>query len=274
MRSLWQRLARVRGFHRAQRKCRLALFHQWSRDLEEAARGKPKWTRADFPPEPQPEPPMPSVREHLARALTSRDLGPAPARETHAERIGALAATSTLGSAVMRVRYSHDPAALRRLAPLLEAKASRRARSNDPTGILGRLAARALAEWLDDRCEHCHGRTWVQRAARRTPCRACSATGARVPRDADRAAALGLPPEVYAKHWAKRLDALLAVLRGADADAAARLRSQLERCTVRAQYPTTSPPSQSTAPRPPLDQNNMGARHEGQARPHDSQSPE
>ena len=87
----------------------------------------------------------------------------------------------------------------------------------------------------------------------------------------ERAAALGVSVEIYTKRWARHLEHMLDVLRSSDAMAAARLQTELERRMVRAS--TKSRPAQSSAPLPPVDHNNMGARQEGLARPEESESP-
>lgn len=215
---------------------------------------------------------MSRIRQHIAGALHATDLRMSPIEERAIDRIAALASVGNLGSAVLRLRYGHDASAYRQLRPVLVAKAKRRANTPGDEAILDRLAHRVLQEWLDDQCEHCNGRTWIQRGARRQPCRTCSATGHRIARDIDRAHALGISVEVYTKHWAARIERMLAVLRSADAQASTRLQIELERRKLRA--PTKSQPAQSSAPHPPLEQKNMGAWHEGQARPQESQSPQ
>ena len=90
-------------------------------------------------------------------------------------------------------------------------------------------------------------------------------------RDIDRAQALGLAVDVYARHWSKRLERMLDVLRSADRQAAARLQVELERRIVAP--PTKSQPSQSAATRSPVEEKNMGARQTGLVRPEKSESP-
>lgn len=213
-----------------------------------------------------------SIREKLGSAIHSTDLSMSPTEERAIDRVAALARTSELGAAVLRVKYGLDASSASTVHSALVRRVKRKAPRTDP-GILDRLAARVLLEFVDDRCEHCHGRQWVQRGARRQQCRACNGTGERRPRDIDRASALGLSVEVYVKHWASKLERMLAVLKGADSRAAHLLRVELERRSVRATS-TTSRAPQSVPPLSPLDHNNMGVRHEGIARPEESESPQ
>ena len=215
---------------------------------------------------------MSRIRQHIAGALHATDLTMSPIEERAIDRIAALSQVGHLGSAVLRLRYGHDADAYRQLRPALVAKARRRVSTGGTDAILDRLAHRVLQEWLDDQCQHCNGRTWVQRGARRQPCRTCSATGHRIARDIDRAQALGVSVDIYTRTWARHIERLLAVLRSTDAQAVARLQFELERRKLRA--PTKSQPAQSSATHPPLHQKNMGAWHEGQARPQESQSPQ
>lgn len=227
--------------------------------------------------------------------------------------VPALAFCDTLGTLLWRAKFGGDrrvmPRAVILLANLIRsahrfqrapgAQARRGRRRNDalaerrrektPADIADTLAARALHEWIDDRCTHCHGRGMVggeqylgSRALLR--CKACSAegwivdvlrapagqpvvddfgsllpvrrtcvscggrgrtdraqpqpgpstvcphckgTGKRRVEHARRAAAIGLPLEVYRRAWAPVFDALLAKLDQIDARAESQLQSQL-----------------------------------------------
>lgn len=213
---------------------------------------------------------MSRIRELIGTAVRSSDLRMTPTEERAIDRVAALASTSSLGASILRLRYGHDAHAYRPVRTAVVRRITRKVEA-DPK-IVDRLAARVLLELVDDQCEHCHGRTWVQRGSARQPCRTCSATGKRIPRDIDRAQALGLPVEVYLRHWARRLERMLDTLRGADARAARRLQIDLERRMV--SPPTKSQPAQSSAPRSPLEPKNMGVRQEGIARPQESESPQ
>jgi hypothetical protein len=211
-----------------------------------------------------------SIREKLGASIHSTDLSMSPTEEHAIDRVAAMARVSELGGAVLRLKYGLDAGSYVPVRSALVRKAKKKAPRADPA-IVDRLAARVLYEFVDDRCEHCHGRQWVQRGARRQQCRSCNGTGERVPRDADRAAALGLTVEIYLRHWHARLERMLAVLRSADSAAVSRLRFELEQRSVRAT--TTSRTPQSVSPLSPLDQNNMGVRQQGIARPEESESP-
>jgi hypothetical protein len=211
---------------------------------------------------------MAHIRELIGVSVRASDLRMSATEERAIDRVAALASTSSLGASILRLRYGHDAHAYRPVRTAVVRRITRKVEA-DPK-IVDRLAARVLLELVDDQCEHCHGRTWVQRGSARQPCRTCSATGKRIPRDIDRAQALGLPVEVYLRHWARRLERMLDTLRGADARAARRLQIDLERRMV--SPPTKSQPAQSSAPRSPLEPKNMGVRHEGIARPQESKS--
>lgn len=212
---------------------------------------------------------MTSIRELIGVSVRASDLRMSPTEERAIDRVAALASTSTLGASILRLRYGHDPHAYRPVRTAVVRRIGRKMDA-DPK-IVDPLAARVLLELVDDQCEHCHGRTWVQRGSARQPCRTCGGTGKRMLRDIDRAQALGLPVDVYLKHWAKRLERMLDTLRGADARAARRLQIDLERRIVAP--PTKSQPSQSAATRSPLQPKKMGVRHEGVVRPQESESP-
>lgn len=235
---------------------------------------------------------MNRIRELIGTAVRSSDLRMTPTEERAIDRVAALASASPLGAELLRLRYGHDAAAYRPIKRAVVRRISLRAGSDpkyrvrqaepdrhgdarkaepDPA-IIDRLAARVLLELVDDQCGHCHGRMWVQRGSSRQPCRTCGATGKRVAREIDRANALGISVEIYQKHWAKRLERMLDVLRSADRQAAARLQIELERRTFPA--PTKSQPPQSVATRSSVEQKNMGARQTGLVRPEKSESPQ
>lgn len=211
---------------------------------------------------------MSRIRELIGTAVRSSDLRMTPTEERAIDRVAALAGTNELGGALLRLKYGLDEGSYRQVRSAVARKVAKRA-SADP-GILDKLATRVLLEFVDDQCEHCHGRTWVQRGAARQQCRTCNGTGQRMARDIDRAQALGLAVDVYARHWSKRLERMLDVLRSADRQAAARLQVELERRTVAP--PTKSQPPQSAATRSPLEPKNMGVRREGVARPQECES--
>ena len=213
---------------------------------------------------------MTRIRELIGTSVRSSDLRMTATEERAVDRVAALASASPLGSSLLRLKYGHDAHAYRPVRVAVVRKLARRVPS-DPS-ILDRLAARVLLEFVDDQCEHCHGRTWVQRGAARQQCRTCNGTGQRMARDIDRAQALGLAVDVYARHWSKRLERMLDVLRSADRQAAARLQVELERRIVAP--PTKSQPSQSAATRSPVEEKNMGARQTGLVRPEKSESPQ
>ena len=231
---------------------------------------------------------MTRIRELIGTSVRSSDLRMTATEERAVDRVAALASASPLGSSLLRLKYGHDAHAYRPVRVAVVRKLARRGRlpehvyseapfvapepaPSDPV-ILDRLAARVLLEFVDDQCEHCHGRTWVQRGAARQQCRTCNGTGQRMARDIDRAQALGLAVDVYARHWSKRLERMLDVLRSADRQAAARLQVELERRIVAP--PTKSQPSQSAATRSPVEEKNMGARQTGLVRPEKSESPQ
>lgn len=190
---------------------------------------------------------MRSVRELIGPAVRATDLRPGHG-ERAIDHIGALASAPEFGAMLLRLRYGLDSRAYTPAKARLLARSTRLRAEH--MGIHARLCARVLDEWLVDVCERCHGRTFVQRGHARGPCRQCSGTGRRVPRDADRAAALGLPLDIYLKRWARRLERLLAYAQAAEGEGARRLQIELERFTVRAQQPTISRPPQSVATRP------------------------
>lgn len=213
---------------------------------------------------------MTRIRELIGTSVRSSDLRMTATEERAVDRVAALASASPLGSSLLRLKYGHDSHAYRPVRVAVVRKLARRVPS-DPA-VLDRLAARVLLEFVDDQCVHCHGRTWVQRGAARQQCRTCNGTGQRMARDIDRAQALGLAVDVYARHWSKRLERMLDVLRSADRQAAARLQVELERRIVAP--PTKSQPSQSAATRSPVEEKNMGARQTGLVRPEKSESPQ
>ena len=213
---------------------------------------------------------MTRIRELIGTSVRSSDLRMTATEERAVDRVAALASASPLGSSLLRLKYGHDSHAYRPVRVAVVRKLARRVPS-DPA-VLDRLAARVLLEFVDDQCEHCHGRTWVQRGAARQQCRTCNGTGQRMARDIDRAQALGLAVDVYARHWSKRFERMLDVLRSADRQAAARLQVELERRIVAP--PTKSQPSQSAATRSPVEEKNMGARQTGLVRPEKSESPQ
>jgi hypothetical protein len=92
-------------------------------------------------------------------------------------------------------------------------------------------------------CGTCGGRGRVDRAqppaGPATVCSHCKGTGKRRVDHARRAAAIGLPLDVYRRQWAPVFDALLSLLDQVDAKVAAGLRSQLRRDNV---------PAKSTGP--------------------------
>lgn len=221
-----------------------------------------------------------NVREQLGSAVGASDLRMHDAEERPIDRIAALAFSRTLGARLQRLKYGNDRAcwepAMRELVLVVRArvhaKSSRVRAEVEP--LIDRLVARALHEWIGDTCGRCHGRGWVHKAMHgaRRQCRSCGGTGRLRPMVTDRALAIGMEVERYGRHWDAWIDAIVRMLDAADGACANTLRSQLERSSVRPQQDQASP-TQSSAPRPTVDKNNMVARLVGVVRPEFPESP-
>jgi hypothetical protein len=146
-------------------------------------------------------------REAVAIVTNARTLLAGPVEGGHA-LVPALAFCDTLGTLLWRAKYGGDrrvlPRAVLLLAQVIRSAhrfkrapdaagharhgrhrndaVSRRGRQHTPADLADALAARALHEWVDDRCTHCHGRGMVggeQHLGSRylAPCRSCGTQG-------------------------------------------------------------------------------------------------
>lgn len=189
-----------------------------------------------------------NVREAVGSAMQSSDLT-VYETECDADRIGALAFSRTLAAELVRAKYGGG-ANIKRVHLLLVRELGMRAdrmrwrSKRDYPRLLDGLAARALFEWINDRCSPCHGRGWVPkgepydqvvvpRTAARAACKACAGTGLARYSVGERALSVGLPADVFERHWMGRLDVVIATLQSIDSRASGVLTSQLERASIR-----------------------------------------
>lgn len=178
---------------------------------------------------------LPDLREVVGRALISGHLEWDPAtnlvRDVH--RVAALARAPVTGSAAWRLKFAHDPAAWKVAVAQLARLAATRlrlpvAKRGRPNRILFAAAAQAVREYLYTSCLSCGGRgTVLKNGNLVVSCDRCGGDGARGWKVAQRAAALGLDPEVYEKVWAGRLGKICALLYETDDRTETAVRTQL-----------------------------------------------
>lgn len=139
--------------------------------------------------------------------------------------IAAMAFSDRLGCVLWRLKYANDAASYQPALQLIV----RRMRRNkaEGRGLLERLAARALFEYLDENCHACGGRKMVYAAGQVVHvCHECHGTGRKYHQDHERARALGVPVDRYAK-LAPRLARAADVITNADVFAARDISRQL-----------------------------------------------
>lgn len=139
-----------------------------------------------------------ALAERLHGTIAAGNLG------AGAQFVGALAFSGRLGAELVRLRSrsGHDPAT----AVLLLTKAVRHENKGVGFGIARRIAAGALAEWLEGTCRVCEGTRFVKRDQMPVTCQSCNGSGMRRFNDGERKRALGLDPErpmprIVAQHY-------------------------------------------------------------------------
>lgn len=177
---------------------------------------------------------MADIRKLLASALGSGDLSADPNRETPADRIGAMAFSDHLGSALWRLKWGNDEEQAQAALALLSRRVARR--NGDSPALVRRICSIALAEWLDDLCRHCSGRGHM--AVEGTPhtkaaCPKCSGTGANKPSEMARIRALGMRDVSGYRKLVQRFDRAHARISEADTQAWLDIAFQLERVGYR-----------------------------------------
>jgi hypothetical protein len=127
------------------------------------------------------------LRILVAKALLAANQSDGWVTETHVDRVRALAGADPLGAALWRLKYAHDASSFRTAAFLL---ARRIRRKHEAIGLMHRVAARALIEYLDGICRSCGGRGFVADAAGvRKTCGTCGGSGSVAPSEVRRMAA-------------------------------------------------------------------------------------
>lgn len=174
---------------------------------------------------------MANLRKLIAAALSGADLSQDCLEETAIDRIGAMAFSGTLGSALWRLREGFDAKAFDRAVSLL---VKRVRKPHDSKSWYRTLCKVALREWLDRTCRACGGRGMIQATAiaPQHTCTQCSGSGTRQYSDQWRMGQLRLAPEAYAK-WEIRLAQIHERISEADSEEYMNLAQQLERIAPR-----------------------------------------
>ena len=175
------------------------------------------------------------LRQLVAAALHSSDLGDDPTRETPLDRILAMAHADRLGGLLWRLRLANDAAAFAPATLIVSRRLRRGTDRRSRAEIFDRVAARAVQEWLDDLCRVCLGRGKL--VAKDTPvathvCVRCSGTGRRRHSDAERARAIGLSMDA-ARKWTPKFALAHEIIADADAGAGLEVAAQLGRISGR-----------------------------------------
>ena len=170
---------------------------------------------------------MGDLRAVIAAAINASDLSPSDLRETHVDRIGALAFADALGGALWALKWGGDAKAHPRALALLS-HASKRV--CDDRKMREKLCRAALSEWLDDLCRKCGGRGGIG-ATSVSParqCHVCEGSGRRQISEAWRARELGLERSTYRK-WETRYNAVQGRITEAETRVWQDITRQLER---------------------------------------------
>jgi hypothetical protein len=172
---------------------------------------------------------MSDLRILVAAALNSSDLSHSDIRETHIDRIGALAFANALGAALWALKWAGEARAYPRSVYLLSIR-SRRICA-EPV-MRERLCHAGLLEWLDDLCHACGGRRMVVAEQVKRICTVCDGSGKRRHSDLWRARQLGLEPKAYRK-WEPKFTAVQRKIFDAESQAWRDVAEQLGRREAR-----------------------------------------
>ncbi len=210
-----------------------------------------------------------SIRERVGIAVNSSDLAPTHGGSTIVAALGAAAmvrdgirvgpagpciAVNAVGSPVIdarrrlasllqRAKFGHDHSVIKPAIYLFVAFIKKRNdylhwKIRNEDSLLVRFAGAVLGEWLRDRCQVCGGGGQILtsdagRNASTKTCRHCKGNGAEPVSHAARAASVGVPMEIYQRHWEVRFKAARSWLEGIERSNLANLQTQIRRSTVR-----------------------------------------
>jgi len=169
-----------------------------------------------------------AVELAVARTLTRGDLSHDPLVEAGADRIGALAFASPLGSALWRIKLGHDKANWFLAKELLRKRV--RLTPADNRRTLDLVVERALREWFDPRCGTCGGKGHIAHEnAVVHVCTSCNGSGLARQSDQGRINAIRVSPEEYSKRWERVFNELHRAIGDAYASAKRTVSNELER---------------------------------------------
>jgi hypothetical protein len=169
------------------------------------------------------------LRESIAHSLNSTHLEPSEF-ECAIDRIGALARTTALGSALWRYGYGGDESAARSVIKHLLRKAERRTKiykHHDDFKLLKKTCVMVLHEWKYKGCMGCGGAGEISSEKLKVVCQPCGGTGLHRFSDQERMTALNIEREKYAA-WQRNISDVWICLAGADGGTGAVCREQLE----------------------------------------------
>lgn len=158
---------------------------------------------------------MANLRKLVASALNSSDLSQSDIIEAAIDRIGALAFSDALGSALWSLKYAGDARSWPRALAILALRCKRIAPQRK---IRARLCHLCLVEWVDENCRTCGGRRYII-ASNMTPthhCTTCSGTGVRRYSDIWRMREMGLDRHAY-RRWERKFAAVHQKISDSDA---------------------------------------------------------
>ena len=175
------------------------------------------------------------LRESVAFSLLSTHLETQP-HESAIDRIGALARSTALGSALWRWGFAGDASSLGSALKHLLRKAQRRVRvykHHKDFPLLEATCKMVLYEWRYNNCQHCGGGGEIEADFDRTgkgtkiTCHVCDGTGMKRYSDMERMAALNIESAKYAA-WQKNISDVWVCLSAADCGTGAICTEQLE----------------------------------------------
>lgn len=170
-----------------------------------------------------------NMREPLARAMFPTSLKSSDLGYRSVDHLAALAKCDRLASLLWRLRYGHDRTCLKPAVALLSRRVhdlagKHRWRYSSPD-IFDKMAALAIAEWVEDSCPKCHG---TGRKSRFKECAKCNGTGKLVMSQASRASMLGISSQAFAKSWDDRYFTVQSILTMLDIQANRQVNIELD----------------------------------------------
>jgi hypothetical protein len=169
------------------------------------------------------------IQRQVAHSIARGDLSQDANNETAADRIGALARSDPLGSALLRVLWQHDVSSLRDVFSLLAQRLVDKGKMEAGSPLLMPLVRQAVEEWCVCQCAKCGGHKFTPSPEGvRAVCDECAGTGKGTHTPEERMRALHIGYREYA-HVVAVFAYAATLLSAADNRVARQVSKQLER---------------------------------------------